>query len=90
MTVLILNFNNVDIINFFEKNQKLHIWILTFTLKMTSCKTMKRKKKWKKNKNQDSKGKKNFFLNTLPFSPMVVLAMWLHVGAPQKIHKKWT
>jgi hypothetical protein len=47
------------------------------------------KKKWKKVKNQDSMGNTNFFLSTLPFSPWAVLATWLHVGAPQKIHEKW-
>jgi hypothetical protein len=31
--------------------------------------------------------KKNFF-STLFFSPWVVSTTWLHVGAPQKIHKK--
>jgi hypothetical protein len=39
-------------------------------------------------KNQDSMGKENFFLSTLPFSPWVFLAAWLHVGAPQKIQEK--
>jgi hypothetical protein len=29
-------------------------------------------KKWKKEKNQDSMGKTNFFLCTLPFSPWAV------------------
>jgi hypothetical protein len=38
----------------------------------------------KKLKNQDSMDKTNFFLSTLPFSLWVVLATWLHVGAPQK------
>jgi hypothetical protein len=28
--------------------------------------------------------KTNFFLRTLPFSPWVALATWLHVGAPYK------
>jgi hypothetical protein len=33
----------------------------------------------------------NFFFGTLPFIPWAVLAMWLHIGAPQKIHgKKFT
>jgi hypothetical protein len=27
----------------------------------------------------------NFFLSTLPFSPWVVSAIWLYVGAPHKI-----
>jgi hypothetical protein len=46
------------------------------------------KEKVKKVKNQDSMGKTNFFLNTLPFSPWAVLATWLHIGAPQKIQEK--
>jgi hypothetical protein len=41
----------------------------------------------KKVKNQDFMGKTNLFLSTLPFSPWVVLATWLHVGAPQKIQE---
>jgi hypothetical protein len=39
-------------------------------------------------KNQDSKGKTNFFLTTMPFSLWAVLATWLHVGTPQKIQEK--
>jgi hypothetical protein len=38
-------------------------------------------------KNQDSMGKTNFFLSTLPFSPWAISTTWLHVGAPQKIGK---
>jgi hypothetical protein len=38
-------------------------------------------------KNQDSMGKNNFFLSTLPFIPWAISTTWLHVGAPQK-HKK--
>jgi hypothetical protein len=48
------------------------------------------KKKWKKLKNQDLMGRTNFFLSTMPFNPWAVSATWLHVGAPQKIHEKWT
>jgi hypothetical protein len=44
--------------------------------------------KVKKVKNQDTMGKTNFFLSTLPFSPWAVSTTWLHVGAPQKIHEK--
>jgi hypothetical protein len=43
---------------------------------------------WEKLKIQDSMGKTNFFFSTLPFSLWKVLGTWLHVGAPQKIHKK--
>jgi hypothetical protein len=39
--------------------------------------------KVKKVKNQDSIGKTNLFLSTLPFSPWTALATWLHVGVPQ-------
>jgi hypothetical protein len=39
-------------------------------------------------KNQDSMDKTNSFLSTLPFSPWVVLAAWLHIGAPQKLLEK--
>jgi hypothetical protein len=56
------------------KNQKLHIQIIAVTLKVTSCKTMSRKKKWKKVKKQDFMGKTNYFLGTLPFSPWAVSA----------------
>jgi hypothetical protein len=44
--VLTQNFNIVDLVKFLEKNQKLQIQIITVTLKVTSCRTM-RKKKWK-------------------------------------------
>jgi phosphopantetheinyl transferase len=33
-------------------------------------------------------GQKKLFFNTLSFSPWVVLATWLHVGAPHKIQEK--
>jgi hypothetical protein len=46
------------------------------------------KKNEKKVKNQDSMGKTNFFLSTLPFSLWGILATWLHVGAPQNIQEK--
>jgi hypothetical protein len=42
-------------------------------------------KKVKKVKNQDSIGKTNFFLSTMPFSPWAASATWLHVGASHKI-----
>jgi hypothetical protein len=79
--VLTQNFNIVDLVKFLEKNQKLHIYIVAVTLKVTSCRTMS-KKKAKKVKIQKYMGKANFFLSTLPFSPWAVSATWLHVGAP--------
>jgi hypothetical protein len=43
--VLTPNFNTVDLLKFLEKNQKLHIQIVAVTLKVVSCRTMRRKKK---------------------------------------------
>jgi hypothetical protein len=79
--VLIENFNTMDLL---EKNKKLHIWIIAVTLKVTPCRTMSKKKV----KEQDFMHKTKFFLSTVPFSPWAVLATWLHVGAPHKIHEK--
>jgi hypothetical protein len=73
--VLIPNFNTMDLVKILEKNQKLHIQIVAVTLKVTSCKTMS-KKKVKKVKNQDFMNKTNYFLRTLPFSPWAVSATW--------------
>jgi hypothetical protein len=49
---------------------------------------MSKNKKRKKVKNQDSMGKTNFFLSTMPFRPWAVSATWLYVGAAQKIQEK--
>jgi hypothetical protein len=80
--VLTPNFNTMDLVKILEKNQKLHIQIVAVTLKVTSCRTMRKNKSEKKVKNQDFMGKTNYFLRTLPFSPWAVSATWLHVGAP--------
>jgi hypothetical protein len=42
------NFNTMDLVKFLEKNQKLHILIVAATLKVTSCRTMSKKKGEKK------------------------------------------
>jgi hypothetical protein len=44
------NFNTMDLVNFFEKNKKLHIQIVAVTVKVMSCKTMSKKKKKKSEK----------------------------------------
>jgi hypothetical protein len=64
--VLTQNFNTLDLAKFLEKNKKLHIQIVV-TLKITSCRTMG-KKKVKKVKNQDFMSKTNFFLAPYPSS----------------------
>jgi hypothetical protein len=66
--VLTPNFNIVDLVKILEKNKKLHIHIVAVTLKVTSCRTMSKKKRWKKVKSQNFMGKTNYFLRTLPFA----------------------
>jgi hypothetical protein len=46
--ILTPNFNTMEqlyLVNILEKNQKLHIQIVTVTLKVTSCRTMSKKEK---------------------------------------------
>jgi hypothetical protein len=43
--VLTQNFNTMDLIKILENNQKLHIQIVAVSLKVTSCRTMSKKKK---------------------------------------------
>jgi wyosine [tRNA(Phe)-imidazoG37] synthetase (radical SAM superfamily) len=71
------NSNIIELVNFSEKIQILHIHISMVTLKMTSCRTMSRNKMGKKMKIQHSMGKTNFFFGTLPFIHWVVLDMQL-------------
>jgi hypothetical protein len=42
--VLTPNFNTMEFVKILEKNQKLHIQIVAVTLKVTSCRTMSKKK----------------------------------------------
>jgi hypothetical protein len=42
--VLTPNFNSMDLVKILEKNQKLHIQIVAVTLKVTSCRTLSKKK----------------------------------------------
>jgi hypothetical protein len=48
MGVLTPNFNTMDLVKILEKNQKLHIQIVAVKLKVTTCRTMSKKKKVKK------------------------------------------
>jgi hypothetical protein len=81
--VMTKNSNIVELVNFSEKN--IHIQIGAATLKMTSYRTMNKNNIFKKVKIQASRTKQTCFFGTLPFSPWAILAMWLHVGGPQKI-----
>jgi hypothetical protein len=42
--VLTQNFNIVDLVKFLEKNKKLQILIIAVTLKVTSCRSVRKKK----------------------------------------------
>jgi hypothetical protein len=48
MGVLTPNFNTMDLVKILEKNQELHIQIVAVTLKVTSSRTMRKKKVKKK------------------------------------------
>jgi hypothetical protein len=77
--VLTPNFNTIDLVKILEKKSK------TSHLDRSGYiegDFMQNYEENKKVKNQDFMGKSNYFLRTLPFSPWVVLATWLHVGAP--------
>jgi hypothetical protein len=59
--VLTPNFNTMDLVKILEKNQKLHIQIVAVTLKVTSCKTMSKKKKVKKSEKPRFYGQNKLF-----------------------------
>jgi hypothetical protein len=47
-----------------------------------------RKKQVKKSEKTRFYGQNKLFFSAMPLSPLAILATWLHVGAPQKIHEK--
>jgi hypothetical protein len=53
----------MDLVKFLEKNQKLHIQIIAVTLKVTSCRTMSKKKVKKSEKPRFYGQNKLFFEN---------------------------
>jgi hypothetical protein len=48
MGVLTSNFNTMELVKILEKNKKLYIQIVVVILKVTSCKSMRKKKSEKK------------------------------------------
>jgi hypothetical protein len=68
--VLTPNFNTMDLVKILENNQKLHIQIVAVTLKVTSCKTMSKKKKWKKVKKPRFYGQNKLFFENLALQPL--------------------
>jgi hypothetical protein len=68
--VLTPNFNTVDLVKILEKNQKLHIHIVAVTLKMTSCRTTRKKKKVKKSVKARFYGQNKLFFKSLALQPL--------------------
>jgi hypothetical protein len=68
--VLTPNFTTMDLVKILEKNQKLHIQILAVTLKVTSCRTMRRRKKVKKSENPRFYGQNKLFFENPAFQPL--------------------
>jgi hypothetical protein len=82
--VLIQNFNTMDLVKFLEKNQKLHIQIVAFTLKVTSCMTMTKKRSGNP-RFYGQKKRLSYHPAIQPLGSFSHMVACLHVGAPQKI-----
>jgi hypothetical protein len=78
----------MDLVKILGKKQKLHIQIVAVTLKVTSCKTISKKKEMKKSQKPRFYGQNKLFFQNPALQPLAVSATWLHVGAPLKIHEK--
>jgi hypothetical protein len=55
------NFNTIDLVKILEENQKLHIQIVLVTLKVTSCRTMRKKEEVKKSEKPRFYGQNKLF-----------------------------
>jgi hypothetical protein len=64
------NFNTMDLVKILEKNKKLHTWIAAVTLKVMSCRTMSKKKKWKKVKKPRFYGQNKLFFEHPALQPL--------------------
>jgi hypothetical protein len=64
------NFNTMDLVKILEKNGKLHIQIILVTLKVTSCRTMRKKKKVKKSEKPRFFGQNKLFFENPTLQPL--------------------
>jgi hypothetical protein len=62
------NFNTMDLVKILEKNQKLHIQIVAVSLKVTSCRTMSKKKSEKKWRTKILWAKQTIFWEPCPLA----------------------
>jgi hypothetical protein len=86
--VLTQNFNIVDLVKILEKNQKLHIQIVAVTLKVTSCRTMRRKKKSKKIGKPRFYGQNKLFFEDHAFQPLGSFSHMAACRSSSKIQEK--
>jgi hypothetical protein len=70
MGVLIPNFNTMDLVKILGKNKKLYIQIIVVTLKVTSCRTMSKKKKVKKGEKPRFYGQNKLFFENPALQPL--------------------
>jgi hypothetical protein len=68
--VLTPNFNIMNLVKILEKNQKLHIQIVVVTLKVTSCRTMSKKKTVKKSEKPRFYGQNKLFFENPALQPL--------------------
>jgi hypothetical protein len=68
--VLIPNFNTMDLVKIIGKNKKPYIQIVAVTLKVTSCKTMSKKKKVKKSEKPRFYGQNKLFFENPALQPL--------------------
>jgi hypothetical protein len=70
MGVLTPNFNTMDLVKILEKYQKLHIQIVVVTLKVTSCRTMSKKKRVKKSEKPRFYAQNKLFFENPALQPL--------------------
>jgi hypothetical protein len=70
MGVLTSNFNTMELVKILGKNKKLYIQIVVVTLKVTSCKSMRRKNKMKKNEKPRFYGQNKLFFENPALQPL--------------------
>jgi hypothetical protein len=68
--VLTPNFNTMDLVKILEKNQKINIKMVAITLKVTSCRTMSKKKKVKKSEKPSFYGQDKLFFENPALQPL--------------------
>jgi hypothetical protein len=60
----------MDLVKILEKNQKLHIQIVVMTLKVMSCRTMRKEKKVKKSEKPRFFGQNKLFFENPALQPL--------------------